>query len=219
MPETQPELADETSPVLMTLGLEGGLAILAILLASFGICDASQSLTELEWSGTLLPAIVYGTVGALPLILLSWWSGISRLAFFRTIRGALRESIWPMLKGCSIPALIIISAAAGLGEELLFRWSIQGGIASNFAAPWGLIAGLAAGSVLFGLCHAVNRPYFLVATVIGLYLGLLMWWSGTWLSSALAHFLVDLFSLTWMVGYLPIPSPYRDSGPGEKQAP
>lgn len=215
MSEPSPEVADESSPVLLTLGLETGLAVLAILLSWSGLYDHSQSLTELDWHKTLLPALVYGSVGALPLVLLSWWSGISRLRFFRSIRQSLRESLLPMLKGCSLSGLIIIAAAAGLGEELLFRWSIQGGVTSQSTVSWGLIPGLAIGGLLFGLCHAVSRPYFIIATVIGIYLGLMMWLSGTWLSSALAHFLVDLFSLSWMVGYLPIRYPDMDSDESE----
>ncbi len=197
--------ADEFVPVLLALVFEGGLAGLALTVGLFGFHAADQPLPVVRCEETLRPALVYGTAGSIPLIFLSLWSGWSRLEFFKQIRRSLDGGLMQMLAGISLPAVIIISGAAALGEELLFRWCLQGGFQAAFSGPYSVVPAIIVASTVFGACHALNVPYFCVATVVGIWLGLLMFWSGTWLAAALAHFLIDLFSLGWYTGHWPIP--------------
>jgi membrane protease YdiL (CAAX protease family) len=73
----------------------------------------------------------------------------------------------------------IFGLIAGIPEEMLFRGAIQ---------PW---VGLIAASLVFGVLHAINRAYFIYATMAGLLLGGLMIWRGGLWSPIAAHFAVD----------------------------
>jgi len=66
--------------------------------------------------------------------------------------------------------LLILAAIAGISEEILFRGVIQPWMESS----WGMLTGLIVSSVLFGLVHAVTLLYFLLATLMSAYLGLLL---------------------------------------------
>ncbi len=63
--------------------------------------------------------------------------------------------------------LVTLSALAGVGEELLFRGAIQGGLAQHVPE----VVAIVAASVLFGLVHYLSFTYFIVATGLGLVLG------------------------------------------------
>ena len=101
----------------------------------------------------------------------------------------------PLFKRCSIVELVIISLLAGFCEELFFRWCLQGGITSITGS---LVAGLLIASVIFGLCHWVNASYGITTVMIGLYLGVLMVWTQTWLAPAIAHALFDFVALIYL---------------------
>jgi membrane protease YdiL (CAAX protease family) len=85
-----------------------------------------------------------------------------------------------------------------LGEELLFRWAIQGGLAAWFDSPSGQVLAVVIAAVLFGLCHFLNLAYAAVTFVIGIYFGGLMSWSGTWLAPALTHAAYDFLALVYL---------------------
>lgn len=63
--------------------------------------------------------------------------------------------------------LAIVSIAAGVGEEVLFRGALQPIAERSLGATPGLIVA----SLLFALAHAVTRAYFLFALAVGVYLG------------------------------------------------
>nr|WP_239056945.1 CPBP family intramembrane glutamic endopeptidase [Wenzhouxiangella limi] len=81
----------------------------------------------------------------------------------------------------------MVALLAGVGEELLFRGVIQGGL-DGVIGPW---PALALASLLFGAMHALSRAYFVLATVMGLYMGLVYLWTGNLLIPILIHFLYD----------------------------
>ncbi|NMT64259.1 CPBP family intramembrane metalloprotease [Marinobacter orientalis] len=67
----------------------------------------------------------------------------------------------------SWPVLIALAALAGAGEELLFRGAIQGWLAQHVHGSVAIVAA----SLLFGLVHYLSLIYFIVATGLGLVLG------------------------------------------------
>ncbi len=93
----------------------------------------------------------------------------------------------------------LIAAAAGLGEELLFRGLLQHGLAGWLAPPWGVWIALLAASLAFGCCHLLSTTYAVLAALIGLYLGLLLMFSGSLLAPALAHGLYDFVALVYLL--------------------
>jgi membrane protease YdiL (CAAX protease family) len=99
--------------------------------------------------------------------------------------------IRPLFAPCTLLDLALLSLLAGFGEEVLFRGLIQGAL----TAWWGPGPALAAASLLFGLCHAVNGAYAVLATVMGGYLGWLFLASENLLVVIVAHALYDFIAL------------------------
>ena len=130
----------------------------------------------------------------LPPLVLFLVSMRSRWAPLLRIRELLRDSFMPLLAGCGPLDLLLISLSAGVGEELLFRGVLQPGL-SVWLGPG---AGLALASVVFGLCHAVTVAYFVIATLIGGYLGWLMEHSGGLLAPVVTHTAYDFVALLYL---------------------
>lgn len=78
---------------------------------------------------------------------------------------------------------IYISILAGFAEELLFRGFLQ--------PLWGI----AAASIIFGALHAATLGYFLLASLMGFYLGWLFQYGGNLLVPMAVHALYDVFAL------------------------
>lgn len=91
----------------------------------------------------------------------------------------------------SWPVLIALSVLAGVGEELLFRGALQGGLA------WHLNDGVAIGAaaVLFGLVHYLSFTYFVIATGLGLALGIVYWLTDSLLLVMVWHGVYDMIAL------------------------
>lgn len=95
--------------------------------------------------------------------------------------------------------LFLIAAAAGICEELLFRWCIQGGIAEWFANPkTGIAVSLLVASMLFGVCHWVNETYAVFAFLMGIYLGLMMVFANSFVAPAICHGIYDFVALVYL---------------------
>ncbi len=91
--------------------------------------------------------------------------------------------------------LLLVSLAAGFGEELLFRGLLQAILSDQF----GPLVGLAAASVLFGLAHPITATYAAVAALIGVYLGWI-WVQAdhNLLVPILAHSLYDVVAIAYL---------------------
>ncbi len=90
--------------------------------------------------------------------------------------------------------LAAVSLAAGAGEEILFRGVLQS-LAQGWMHP---VAALAAVSLLFGLAHAMSTTYFVLATLVGFYLGWLALACHSLVPPIVAHSLYDFFAL-WYI--------------------
>ena len=108
------------------------------------------------------------------------------LPFMRRIRDKL-GLFKRLLLDMSHAEKIYISLLAGISEELFFRGCLQ---------P---LVGIAAASVIFGALHAFTFSYFLLATAIGIYLGVLLQYSGNLFVPMAVHALYDVFALNLMV--------------------
>jgi len=103
----------------------------------------------------------------------------------------------------------IISACAGIAEELCFRGALQTGLAMllvNAGVAANVISYVAifAPSVLFGYLHSYSSSpaYAIAAFVASVYFGSVYAWSGNIVVPILAHFAVDFISL--VVSYVRI---------------
>ena len=105
------------------------------------------------------------------------------------VRSAYRETIVPLFGGLHPAGAIVIGAAAGLGEEWLFRGILQ---------P---LVGLIASSVVFGVAHVGGRRMLAFgawATGMGLVMGGLAIATGGLIAPIVAHGLYDMLALEYI---------------------
>ncbi|WP_239985739.1 CPBP family intramembrane glutamic endopeptidase [Marinobacter salexigens] len=143
------------------LAFQGGIGVvglLAILVAGIPV--------QILGAG-IVPSLFYGVLGALctygALLLLTQLPGLFPGNLDRQMRGLYRFA-----SGYSWFVLFLLSVFAGVGEELLFRGALQGWLVEHTNTAVGVLAA----SVLFGLVHYASFTYFVVASCLGLVLGL-----------------------------------------------
>ena len=143
-------------------------------------------------------SLAWGLAAAIPLIGLlllgdrAPWPGLRRLHEY------VERHLAPALAHLSLSEMAVVSLAAGLGEEILFRGLIQQGLKEWLGEPNGLWLALATTSLFFGLCHFLTPAYFVVATLISVYLGLLFEQTGDVTAPIAAHAAYDFFALWWL---------------------
>ena len=88
---------------------------------------------------------------------------------------------------------IMLGAAAGIGEEMLFRGVMQGELSTKFGDNIALILS----SIVFGLGHAVTPFYTLLATLASLFFGSLYINYDNLAIPIVCHGLYDVGALMW----------------------
>jgi membrane protease YdiL (CAAX protease family) len=180
---------------------EGGLALVAIAL---GWWFAEPPLGSFQGTPQAFALGAAGTLPLLGLLALCLWRPVGPLA---PILHAIDDLLIPLFEHCRLVELAVICLLAGLGEEMLFRGVLQAGIA-DWAARWlggppqrHLADGLALAvtAVAFGLLHAVNAAYAVIAGLIGLYLGWLWLATGDLAVPITTHALYDFLALVYLV--------------------
>jgi CAAX protease family protein len=89
------------------------------------------------------------------------------------------------------PVLVGLSVLAGVGEELLFRGAIQGWLTVHLNDA----VAIALASMLFGLVHYLSFTYFVMATGLGLALGVAYWLTDSLLLVMVWHGVYDMIAL------------------------
>jgi membrane protease YdiL (CAAX protease family) len=117
------------------------------------------------------------------------------LAPLQRLFGVTERLVRDLFAGYGLLSLALVSAAAGIGEEMLFRGLIQPVIEGHF----GTVVGVLAAAIAFGLAHPITKTYALVAAGIGLYLGWLMIWQDNLLTPIVTHAVYDFVALTWIL--------------------
>ena len=148
----------------------------------------------LQWSA---PDALLGFTSSFPLFVLFLWTSRSAAQPLVRIRHILEEVLRPLLGPWPLWQLAVISALAGLFEELLFRGVLQAGLTPRV----GPVLAIIAASLLFGLVHPLTWAYLLLATLIGAYLGGLYYWSGNLLVPIVAHAVYDFAALVFFLRY------------------
>ena len=202
--EAQPDKA--VNIVGLGLLVEGGLFLLGLLVGWLGFYDHQQPISSIRWP-TWSFAIRWGLILLIPmlayLILFHFW----KPGFYQPMQRVLDTQLRPMFSNSNYLELLILSLFAGFGEELFFRWCLQGGITSLLVPTFGtsvaMGAGIAVASLVFGACHWVNKTYAITTTFVGAYLGVTMVWTGTWLVPAISHAAFDFIALIYIVNSKP----------------
>jgi membrane protease YdiL (CAAX protease family) len=175
--------------VLVAVLFEGGLALAALLL---GWLTGYDPLLDLRWTW---PAAGWGAAATLPPLVLMIWCTHTSWAPCQALTRLVRELILPHFAQTTWLDLLMISIAAGVGEELLFRGFLQAALA-DWLHPW---VGLALASLTFGLAHSITRTYALLATLLGAYLGGLWLACDNLLAPLVTHALYDFLALLYLV--------------------
>jgi membrane protease YdiL (CAAX protease family) len=140
------------------------------------------------------PAAGIGALATLPFLLLFHLTWRSPAPMLRKIREELERMLPQLFADASTTGLAVVSLAAGVGEEVLFRGFLQ----AWFEARLGAIGGLLAASVLFGAAHPITAGYVVIAAFMGAYLGGLWQWTGNLLAPIVTHALYDL-TVLWIL--------------------
>lgn len=146
----------------------------------------------------LAPATAIGLGALAGLFTLVLLFGLSHLLL--RFQDSLRrhvEDLHGFARSLSLPALALLSLAAGVGEEVLFRGFVQTGLVA-LAGPW---VGVIAAALLFGLVHYLSLVYFIMATLLGLVLGLAYEITGSLLLVVTWHAVYDLAALVLLARF------------------
>jgi membrane protease YdiL (CAAX protease family) len=172
--------------------VEGGVALLAMFLVwLFGVPVRAMLPAD---SRALAWQTAVGVVATLPMLAMFFWLVRAKHPALQQLREQVDWLVRELFPAASLPQFMLIALLAGVGEELLFRGVVQS-VLANWTSP---IAGLILASVLFGLVHAMSRVYFVLATLIGVYLGALMIGFNSLAAPMVAHSLYDFFALAYL---------------------
>lgn len=177
------------SMLALALVFEGALGLVAWLL---GKLLGQKPWADLHWDQN---DALLGVAATLPMLALFVATVRWPVGPLTQIKEVSEQFIRPLFARCSILDLALISAAAGLGEELLFRGFLQASLEDRF----GRLAGVGVASTVFGLLHFITPTYALYAGLVGSYLGLAWLWSGNLLVVIVAHALYDFLALVYLV--------------------
>lgn len=161
--------------------MQGGIILFAAILAL--IFDLSPW-ARIKFTTS---AAAWSLLATLPLLGLLLSLSILRLRWIETISELLEQVLVPLFRNAPAGSVLLVSVLAGVGEELLFRGVVQDGLAGVI----GLVPALLLSSVIFGLVHAVTPAYLVLATIMGIYLGLVYHHSGNLLVAMVVHALYD----------------------------
>jgi len=176
----------------MAVVVEGAIALVAVGLAWLFNVPLRE---QIPLYGTpLIEAVARGLIATAPMLVVFWWLVRSDQPALRQLRDQVDRLIGEMFPAASIAQLALVAALAGVGEELLFRGVLQT-ILGWWTSP---LVGLGIASVLFGLAHALSKIYFMLATVIGLFLGWLAWYFNDLAAPITAHGVYDFVALMYL---------------------
>ena len=174
--------------------LEGILLLVAVILSYLwaGKALLNPIRFDLEGLGT-------GLAATLPMVAYFAFS-LSRfgrnIAAFQRVYKLLHEILSRALIELPGWKIVVLGMSAGIGEECLFRGVLQPVFESwmpevNTILTPQVNAILVTG-VIFGLLHALTPAYFIVATLLSIYCGFLVNYTGNLLTPVLAHGLYDV---------------------------
>lgn len=187
--------------VFLAVLVEGGMAVTAFFLAEVLrlplLLDAQVRPVDLLW----------GLAAAVPWLCLFRVMLGTRLPGLARIREVLEAHLLPLVAPARVAELFFVALLAGLGEEFLFRGVLQASLAPRLGTAGALVAA----SLLFGLCHPLTPLYFVLASLIGAYLGGLWLLTGSLVAPIVCHAAYDFAALVLFVKFA------RDEGREKKR--
>jgi CAAX protease family protein len=190
----------ESRTLLLALVVEGGLGVVAL---AIGWLTGHWPAIGMGWTSPAaseqLQAIGLGVLATLPPLLALGLIDRFPIAPLDRVRQIAESAIRQMFPNPRLWQLALVAAAAGWGEEMLFRGLVQAGLArliGGAAGPW---IALVAASLLFGVFHWLSTTYALLAAAAGLYFGWLLIATGSLWPPIVAHALYDFAALWYLL--------------------
>jgi len=139
--------------------------------------------------------VLKGVLASLPLLVV--------LVFLRQLNGGavgrlnrtVDELLVPLFSPLPLWQFAVISALAGLGEELLFRGVLQPWLAGAMHLGWAICLT----SVVFGLAHLITPFYGFLAAAVSVYLGWLAVEYENLVVPVVTHGVYDFVALVYLV--------------------
>ena len=176
-----------------------GLGVIALFL---GWASSQQTPAGLDFlahtNAELAAGAGWGLLAAVPMVagflLIDRFGG----TLFADLHEIADEYVGPMFVDINTPGLFLAALATGVGEEMLFRGFLQGWLAETTTGALGPWVALSLAAIVFGLCHYFTFNYFVIATLLGAYLGAAWIWTGSLLTPIVAHAAYDFFAF-WYI--------------------
>lgn len=183
----------------IALFVEGGLGLVALGLGWFLGHWPAIAMGPAAAAGDQLLAIGLGVVATLPPLAALAVMDRVPIPSLEKVKDLALNAIRQILPEPRWWQLALVAAAAGFGEELLFRGLLQEGLANWIGQPVGPWIALVAASLVFGLFHWLNTTYALLAVAAGLYFGGLLILTGSLWPPIVAHALYDFIALCYLL--------------------
>ena len=145
-------------------------------------------------------ALQSGAIATLPLFVLAYVldfveKGVPAL---QDVTKATQRSVLALLGRKRKPIIALgtalaLGAAAGIGEEMLFRGVLQEALATKFGDSIAVVSS----SIIFGLLHAVTPLYAALASLASFFFGFLYLQSSNLAVPIICHGLYDVGALLW----------------------
>jgi uncharacterized protein len=163
-------------------------AALGLMALAIGYWLNSPSWRTWNWSAQAWWQGIVGTIPPLIFLMVLLYADLDLLARFRKL---IEDRITPLFASLRWWQLLLLAAAAGWGEEMLFRGLLQP-LFSQWLGTWFGIGGLA---IVFGLAHALSWLYFLITVLMSIYLSWLLHTTNNLAVPILVHGLYDAVAL------------------------
>lgn len=167
------------------------LANSAILLVVGFALSLLFKVTPHEHLNLSLQNVAYGLLAVIPLAGFLFWFMRTDIKSFSTFRTSQIEFFANLGFRFTLVRILMISLAAGIFEEYLFRGVLQ--VALYPLIPVSLAILLP--NIIFGLLHMRTIIYALLAGVVGTYLGLVFVVTGSLAAAMVCHTVYDIMAL------------------------
>lgn len=195
--DREPVEQDPQSFLLLSVVLELGLGVVALVLGGIFGPDPRSVIPLMTETWQLTGGLGWGLLAALPLLVAVQLLERLPIEPLRRLQKETEERLVALMAAFNLPELGVISLCAGVGEEMLFRGWLMMSIAGpvqEWQTP-SLVLAVVISSIAFGLAHPITPGYIVVTGVIGVYLAMLLVWTGNLLVPITAHAFYDFVQL------------------------
>jgi membrane protease YdiL (CAAX protease family) len=171
------------------VAFEGGLVLAGVVL---GWLMSPPAWEAARWT---VKAVLLGALWSLPPLVALVFLRQLRTGAVRHLNRTVDELLVPLFAELKLWQFAVVSALAGVGEELLFR-----GVLQQVLANWvGVVGAVVVTSLIFGLAHLITPLYGVLAALVSVYLGWLFVQYENLAVPMVTHAMYDFVALVYLV--------------------